>query len=54
MRGYGFLPYNFDPFSRNLKAVTSRLATTTYIRDLNEINTRIKMAPVFRVGSSFI
>jgi FkbM family methyltransferase len=54
MRGYGFLPYNYEPFSRNLRAVTSRLANTIYIRDLNEINTRIKKAPVFRVGSSFI
>lgn len=43
---YGFLPYTYDPFSRNLKRM-ERWGThnSIYIRDLNFVRDRISSAP---------
>lgn len=55
MLGYGFQTFAYDPFQRNLmpKALTNH-GNTLYIRNADQVRTRLSSAPAFQVLDQII
>ena len=55
LRSHGFLPYDYDPFSRTLKPLEGRhreAMNTIFIRDLDWVRERVRGSETFRIKST--
>jgi FkbM family methyltransferase len=51
IESFGFRPYEYDPFTRSLRTIErkSTEGNSLYLRDLEQVETRVREAPAFRV-----
>ncbi len=50
----GFLPYTYNPITRNLEEISKYMSNTIYIRDFDCVKNRIASAATFKIGPRMI
>jgi FkbM family methyltransferase len=54
LSSYGFIPYGYDPFNRELYQIKNKHENTIFIRDYSLVNDRLKSSKKYKLVNGYI